>query len=190
MMYFLDFDRALFDTDAYNLSLADEPGCAPFKDELRDVMGRRRDETLSGGTDRIAAWEKVTGAIRSGALTFAPGYLSRFLYKDVPEFLREMGNEALIVTYGEKERQRVKIESALSGVVRLTVLYTGHESKAAFLKSWPGYHGGPAIFIDDRAAELEALAEAFPALKLYEVRRDGNPGDGRWPVIRSLAELP
>jgi hypothetical protein len=190
MMYFLDFDRALFDTDAYNQGLPDEGGCAPFAETLRTALKEGRDETLTGSTERQEAWKLVSEAIHSGALTFAPGYLSHFLYTDVPEFLREMGNEAIIVTYGEKERQRIKIESALAGVVRLTVLYTEHMSKASFLKVWPGYHGGPAIFVDDRVAELAELSTSFPKMKLFEMRRDGGAGDGRWPVIHSLAELP
>ncbi|MDE1966136.1 MAG: hypothetical protein KGI41_02765 [Patescibacteria group bacterium] len=190
MLYFLDFDRVLFDTDAYNASLPDEPGCAPFADELRAVVSEKRDETLTGGAARIAAWEKVSDALSSGALTFAPGYLSRFVYKDVPELLRGLGNEAVIITYGEYERQRAKVESALSGIVRLTVLYTKDVPKAGFLASWPGYNGQKAVFVDDRVAELEALGARFPALALYEMRRDGKKGDGRWPVLRSLAELP
>lgn len=190
MLYFLDFDRVLFDTDAYNASLADEPACTQFADELRAVISLSRDETLTGGGERERAWEKVSEALRIGALTFAPGYLARFVYKDVSEFLRSAGNEAVIVTYGEETRQRAKIESALAGVVRLTTLYTGDVPKARYLASWPGYHGQKAVFVDDRIAELEELAARFPSLSLYEMRRDARGGDGRWPVIHSLAELP
>ncbi len=189
-MYFLDFDRTLFDTDAYNASLIDEEGCAPFRDELERVVRAGRDETLVGGAERMMTWEKVSNAVRCGALAFPEGYLSRFLYGDVTELLRNLGNEAVIVTFGEVERQRVKVESALAGVVRLTVLYTGDKPKAEYLSSWPGYYGQEAVFVDDRAVELEGLAGAYPSLKLYEMRRDGGQGDGRWPVIRSLSELP
>ncbi len=190
MLYLLDFDRTLFDTDDYNRMLVTEPACAPFADELRAVLSEDRDETLHGSRERLEAWHKVSEAIRSGALTFAPGELARFLYPDVPEFLRGMGNEAVIMTLGEIERQRVKITSSLADVVRLTVLYTGKELKAEYLSEWPGYYGQQALLVDDRAVELEALAERFPALSLYEMRRDGAPGDGRWPVVRSLTELP
>jgi len=189
-MYFLDFDRTLFDTDAYNRALADEPACAPFRDDILRIASTPYGVLGSKSPERKAVWDKVSKVFESGALTFAPGYLSRFLYADVPEFLREMGNEALIMTYGEPLRQQMKIDSALAGVVRLTILYTGEASKAEFLATWPGYHGGPAFFVDDRPAELTELAAAFPSLKLYEMRRDGGAGDGRWPVIHSLSELP
>ena len=190
MTYFLDFDRVLFDTDSYIESLPDEPGCAPFKEELLEVIAAGRDETLTGSDKRIAAWEKVSEAIHSGTLRFAPGALARFVYPDVPEFLRAAGNEAIIISYGEKDRQRVKIENALMGIPRLTVLYVGTESKASFFSKWPGYNGGEALLVDDRIAELEELSRAFPSIKLYEMRRDQKEGDGRWPVIHSLSNLP
>lgn len=190
MTYFLDFDRTLFDTDAYNRSLIDEPGCAPFKEELKQVVEKDRDETLTGGFDRIAAWNKLSDVLACGNLSFTPGYLSRFLYPDVAEFLRMLGNEAIVITYGDLTRQKAKVESALAGIVRVTVLYTEDRSKADYLEFWPGYNGEESIFVDDRVAELEALAVKYPNLRLYEMRRDGGAGDGRWPVIRSLNELP
>jgi hypothetical protein len=189
MTYFLDFDRTLFDTDAFNVSLADEPGCAPFADELRAVVAAGRDATLTGGDVRVAAWAKVSDAIKNGTLVFAPGYLSKFLYKDAPEFLRMLGSEAIIVTYGDPVLQRAKVESALAGVVRRTVLYTGSISKSEYLASWPGYFGAPAQFVDDRVTELEGLAQKFPNMTLFEMRRDGGKGDGRFKVIGSLSEV-
>jgi FMN phosphatase YigB (HAD superfamily) len=190
MMYFLDFDRTLFDTDTFNRSLPDEPGCAAFADDLRAVVSVARDETLTGGDARIAAWDKLQKAVKEGALSFSPGYLARFLYADVAECMRGLGNEAVVITYGGIEWQKAKVESALADIVRVTALYTDAATKADYLASWPGYYGQEAFFVDDRVAELELLALRFPQLKLYEIRRDGKEGDGRWPVIRSLSELP
>lgn len=190
MMYFLDFDRTLFDTDTFNSTLPDEPGCAAFADELRAVVAAGRDETITGGEARAAAWDKLRTAVEGKTLSFAPGYLTRFLYPDVAECMRGLGNEAIVITYGSKTWQQAKVESALADIVRVTALYTDAAPKADYLASWPGYYGQEAIFVDDRAAELELLAERFPHLKLYEIRRDGKDGDGRWPVIRSLSELP
>ena len=190
MIHFLDFDRTLFDTDAYAQSLIEEPGCASFKEELRAVFAQRRDDTLTGGVERTYVWNKVTEAFRSGTLSFPKGYLAKFLYQDVAEHLRNMGNEAIVVTFGEQNRQQKKIESALADIVRLTVLYTDTKNKAEYLASWPGYYGQEAIFVDDRPIELEALSSAFPNLKLFEMRRDGKAGDGRFSVIHSLSELP
>ncbi len=190
MMYFLDFDRTLFDTDAYNESLPDEPGCAPFKDQLRTALAAGRDHTLTGGNDRQEAWKKVSEAIACGDLVFPPGHLARFVYPDARQALKTLENNAIVITYGEVGRQRIKVESALSDIPRLTVLYTGEEDKATYLSHWPGYYGGEAVAVDDRPVELEVLAERFPQLKLFEIRRDVSAGDGRFTVIRSLAELP
>lgn len=107
-------------------------------------------------------------------------------YADAPEFLRALGNEAIVVTHGTE----ASVRAALAGTVRLTVLPVGASSKAQYLAGWPGYAGGEAVFADDDPRELEELGAAFPLMKLYEMRRDGAPGDGRWPVIRSLSELP
>lgn len=131
-----------------------------------------------------------TEAVQTRKLSAPHGALAKYVYPDVPEILRALGNEAVIITYGDVAWQRAKVESALADIVRLTVLYAGDAVKAEFLKQWPGYYGAPAQFIDDTVEELDSVAAAFPAIKNYEMRRDGGAGDGRWPVIRSLFELP
>lgn len=189
-MYFLDFDRTLFDSDAYNEFLVTHLGCAPFSDELAQVLAQGRDETKLPSMERTAVWDKLSEAFKSGALTFAPGELSQFVYHDVPEFLRHMGNEAIIITYGEKTRQKVKIDSALAGIVRLTVLYTENLLKAEYLEKYPHLVPGQAIFVDDLAEHLSGVKEAFPQMQLFEMRRDGKEGSPKWKTIHSLTELP
>lgn len=190
MTYFLDFDRTLFDTDAYNQFLLSHPGCASFRDELATVLAQGRDETKLPSMERTAVWDKLSDAFSSGAITFAPGELSPFVYHDVAEFLRHMGNEAIIITYGERTRQKAKLESALAGTVRLTVLYTEDSLKAEYLQKYPHLVPANAIFVDDVVEHLEGIATAFPHVALFEMRRDGGAGSGRWKTIHSLTELP
>ncbi len=190
MTYFLDFDRVLFDTDAYQWSLLDLPTLASLAPRLRSVLEAKRDQTLTGGTERIDVWNEISSLIHSGALTFPPGALTQYVYADVSEFLRAVGNEAIILTFGERERQRIKIESGLAGIPRLTVMYIEVGTKAEYLAERSLYNGGPALFVDDRPVELEAMAALYPQMKLFEMRRDGAAGDGRWPVISSLSALP
>lgn len=196
MKYFLDFDRTLFDTDAFNASLPDEPGCAAFKEDLKRVLAQGRDDTLAPPTERAIVWERMTQALKSGELSFAPGYLQRFVYPDVTAFLTNIGDDAIIVTYGEETRQRAKVESALAHLTSVPVLYTGELGKAEFLASWPGYTGDAAVFIDDRTPELVALSERFPELTLYRMQRKGartttpeQEQETRWTDIQSLVEL-
>lgn len=190
MTYFLDFDRTLFDSDAYNEYLLTLPACASLHDELREVLGEGRDQTKVPTEKRMEVWDKLTDLIKNGTLSFAPGELSQFVYHDVPEFLRMMGNEAIIITYGEKIRQKVKIDSALAGIVRLTVLYTEDLLKADYLLKYPHLVPAQAIFVDDLAEHLEGVENAFPQVQLFEMRRDGKKGDGKWKAVHSLTELP
>lgn len=190
MTYFLDFDRTLFDTDAYNRSLLDRTECASIKDELSVILSAPYSELGSDSPERKIAWDKVSALMQEGTLSFAPGELTPFVYPDVVEFLRQLGNEAIVITYGEKLRQKIKVESALAGIVRLTVLYTGDQHKAEFLTSYPHLIPGKALFVDDYARELENMAGAFPHVSLYQMCRTSVEGDGRWPIISTLHELP
>lgn len=153
MRYFLDFEKTLFDTDAF----------------ARYVTER------AGSTDE--------------GLVFAPGELSPFLYPDAATFLREKENAVTIITSGDSSLQEPKIKSALFGIPRMSVMYTGEARKGAYLAPHTHLHAG-ALAVDDSPAELAILAEECPPIKLYEMRRDGGAGDGRWPVIRTLSELP
>lgn len=188
MIHFLDFDRTVFDTDSFLKELPNMPGCAPFREEILSVVSEG--DTVAMDKGRHAVWNKVSKAIGSGELAFSPGELGRFVYPDAFEMLRSLGNEAIIITFGEVLRQKAKVESALANVVRVTVLYTGDTMKGEFLKTWPGYYGQEAIYADDRAYELEVMAKAFPLMRIFEMRRDQKEGDGRWPVIRTLNDLP
>lgn len=173
MIYFLDFDRTLFDTDTFKVYLAD----------------RQKDPSITGEPEVDVA-RTLNALSASGALTFAPQELARFIYPDASELLQRLGDDAIIITFGNEALQKSKVESALAGSMPTNVLYTGDVLKGEYLKSWSGYAGQEAIYADDRVHELEIMAMAFPAMRSYEVRRDGGSGDGRWPVIRSLDELP
>ncbi len=190
MIYFLDFDRTLFDTDTFAEKLPELPVAEPFREDIRAAVEAGRANTLSADRGEHDAWQRLYEAVRAAPLSFAPGELEPFLYRDTAEFLRALGNEAIIITFGDEAWQKAKVESALAGVVRKTALYTGNALKADFLSTWPGYYGQEAIYTDDRPHELAAMAAAFPNMRVYEMRRDGAPGDGRWPVVRSLSELP
>ena len=172
MRYFLDFDRTLFDTDAFKLYLAEREHDPSITGEPEFDVGRSLNELVS-----------------SGGLTFAPGELSRFIYTDVKEFFTRVGEDALIVTFGNAALQKVKVESAFVDL-SIEVLYTGDVLKGDFLRTFPQYRDVEAIYADDRPHELERMSEICPRIRGHEMRRDGAAGDGRWPVVHSLAELP
>lgn len=172
MRYFLDFDRTLFDTDLFKTYLR-------TREDLADT---------SEYSDEAFVSELLKRA-HAGSLTFEPGELSRFLYQDAAQFLREKENAVTIITFGGALFQELKTKSALYGIPRMSVVYTGDVMKGEFLAPHTHLHAG-AILVDDSPRELETLALRCPGFELYEIRRDGGVGDGRWSVIRSLSELP
>jgi hypothetical protein len=173
MMYFLDFDRTLFDTDAF----------------VGHLM--KRADTLKLKTSSEEQLAEILNTLsEQGELAFAPGELKKFVYADVPETLRSLGNEAVILTYGNPTLQKLKITNALEGIPRISVLYTGNTRKGEFMQERIAGYGVDALHVDDRIIELENLSEHVPHIRLFEMRRDGELGDGRWPVIHSLSELP
>ena len=174
MMYFLDFDRTLFDTERFITYLTQRTGTEHF------FWG-------SSEAPLAQAFEMIAD---TSELAFAPGELAPFVYPDVPEFLRMLGNEAVIVTHGNPVFQKMKIISALAGIPRISALYVGNEPKGLFLAPRYAGYSSEQIFTDDTPPELESVAAHCPSIRLFEMRRDGGPGDGRWPVARSLIGLP
>lgn len=172
MRYFLDFDRTLFDTDSFIVYLSERPDIGSIT--------QQEEMTLAAILDERA---------KDGSLVFEPGELSRFLYPDAAAFLREKENAVTIITFGNPALQEIKVKSALFGIPRMAVMYTGGVRKGEFLAPHTHLHEG-AIAVDDSPLELEVLAGSCAPIQLYEIRRDGGKGDGRWPVIRSLTELP
>lgn len=173
-MYFLDFDRTLFDTNSFIEYLRSRPGT----------------EHLFTQDAKVPILQALGRMSESGTLSFAPGELSRFVYPDVPEFLRLLGNEATILTRGNPEFQRIKVASSLAGIPRISALYVNEERKGSFLAPRLDSYGGHVVFTDDTLDELESVSMHCPRVRSFEMRRDDAPGDGRWPVIRSLSELP
>lgn len=172
MTYFLDFDRTIFDTDAFIAHLLAKPDIERLRHESEEELGRILDDL-----------------VKAGAVSFAPGELTPFVYPDVPEFLRMAGNSAVILTYGNPALQKLKVENALAGIPRVSALYT-QVRKGEFMRDRIAAYGSETIAVDDRDFELESLAAECPKTRLYEMRRDSAAGDGRWPVIHSLTELP
>jgi hypothetical protein len=172
MRYYLDFDRTVFDTESWKAYMRARPGM----EALASVPDEEMSATLAGMAHR-------------GEVSYAPGELSHLLFPDAAQFLRDKENAVTILTFGDPVLQELKAKSALYGIPRMSVMYTGDVLKGAYLAPHTHLHHD-ALAVDDLPVQLESLAEGCPPLALYEMRRDGEAGDGRWPVIRSLAELP
>lgn len=173
MRYFLDFDRTLFDTEKFLSLLGEKINVS----NLNALTQEERSAVLSR-------------AYEATPFSFLPGELTPFVYGDVAEFLHLAANNATIITYGAPVVQELKIRNALARVPRVQVIYTGSKRKGPFVLEQLGESGSEAVFVDDTVSQLESVAASCPSAHLFEMRRDGKPGDGRWPVITSLYELP
>lgn len=172
-MYFLDFDRTVFDTDGFFDSLEHHPLVSQLYVEAEG---------------NHMQMQRLLLALPN--FSFAPGELTPFMYEDAARFLRDRENGVMLITYGHQEFQKAKVESTIFGIPRISTIYTGDVRKGEYIGPHMGMYGPSPIFVDDAPLELEVLAVHAPNAQLYEIRRDGGEGDGRWPVIRSLSELP
>lgn len=184
MTYFLDFDRTLFDTDRfYTFLIQHNLIPEPHRATLTTAIEGRADYSTE-------AWRLFNAAVESGDFPFVTENTSQFLFSDVSDFFSRHGSESVIVSVGLVPLQRAKIErTGLTPLVR-SVLYVGLKSKGEGLAAEYPTPIADAVFVDDSPRQLESVAEHCPWLKLYEMRRDGKEGSGKYPVIRSLAELP
>ena len=171
-MYFLDFDRTCFDTDSFLHYLAVHPHTKQYAHLSEQELGRVLNED-----------------VESGVLSFAPGELSQFLYEDAGRFLRDKENGVMLITYGNPDLQKIKVESALYGIPRISTLYTGNMRKGEYIAPHISMYGNAPVFVDDSREELEILSNRCPNAVVYEMRRDGREGDGRWSVLNSLTKL-
>lgn len=172
MMYFLDFDRTVFDTDAFIEYLKTHP-----------IAGQWSHLPEMG----FAAM--LNSAAAEGTLAFASRELSQFLYEDAARFLRDKENGVMLITYGNPALQKAKVESVLHGIPRISTIYTGDVRKGDFIAPHIGMYGQSPVFVDDTVLELELFSARCPGALVYEMRRNGEPGDGRWPIIHSLSSL-
>lgn len=116
--------------------------------------------------------------------------LSVFLYPDAARFLRDKENAAMIITSASKDEAGSLTRAALRGIPRIAVMYTEGVRKGEYLAPHISMYGSSPVFADDSIHELESMSALIPAVRTFEVRREGEEGDGRWPVIGSLTELP
>ena len=126
---------------------------------------------------------------RHGRFIFLPDELRKFLYPEVEDFFAKHGHEITIVTYGVKMFITAKVAATLADFPVDAIVYT-HKKKGHVLRKLIAKEEGPYAFIDDMVFQLESVSKRCPTVKVFEMRRDGRAGDGRWPVVHSLNDLP
>jgi hypothetical protein len=189
MTNFIDFDRTIFDTPAFKKMLTEEFSIKDIPEDLRKIFSKKEDEKVEEVVKQHGLMHTAATFFATGRSGFAPDELSHYLYPEVPEFLKAHGSNTMIVTYGVEAFITAKVSSALAEFSLKRIVYTVEE-KGHVMSELTKEIPGPWRFIDDAIFQLESVAKMCPDVEIFEMRRDGAAGDGRWPVIHSLDELP
>ncbi|MDB5237220.1 MAG: hypothetical protein JWL88_322 [Parcubacteria group bacterium] len=185
MKYFLDFDRTVFDTDAFKKSIERRPTVLEL---LRQGEAALK-EFVSPGTQitRRRSFARTFGTFMShGRFSFTPEQLREFLYPDVAPFLRT--HDCTIVTYGVRAFITAKVTTALTDLPLTDIVYTSRK-KGRTIRRLAEAANDSCTFVDDMVFQLDSVAEWCPEVEVIEIRRNGGSGAGRWRVIHSLDEL-
>ncbi|HRH55702.1 MAG TPA: diacylglycerol kinase family protein [Candidatus Paceibacterota bacterium] len=188
MRYFFDFDRTVFNTPAFKKDFARHPSLRELLAQAKAIVLEVFDPNKKTSLRRIVT--RTLGTYASHRrFGFTPLELKEYLYPDAVEFFSKYGKDCVIVTYGVQAFITAKVANALSDFSLADVVYTSRK-KGRTIKRLTKGHQGPFVFVDDAHFQLESVSKVCPDVEVIEIRRDGNPGDGRWPVIRSFDELP
>ncbi len=185
MKYFLDFDRTIFDTDQFIVSLEKRPTLRELMHQFYETI----EEFFASGQkiSRRRRFFKTWGTFLShGRFMFSSRELQGFLYPDVPEFLRT--HDCTIVTYGVRAFITAKVTTALSNMPLTDIVYTSRKKGRSIRRLTKGTTE-KCIFVDDMVFQLDSVARWCPQVEVIEIRRNNGTGDGRWRIIHSLEEL-
>lgn len=186
MKYFLDFDRTIFDTDAFKKSLKKRPTLLVLLRQLEEAIVEffTHHEEITRRRKFLRTWGTF---LSHGRFSFTAYELKEFLYPDVEPFLKT--HDVTIVTYGVRAFITAKVTAALTDLPVSEVVYTSRK-KGRTIKRLCEKEEDECTFIDDMHFQLASVSAWCPEVKVVEIRRNGGAGDGRWPVIHSLTELP
>lgn len=187
MQYFFDFDRTVFDTESFKRAYAKRPTLRELLHQAKETIKEFFSSTRSVSRYRI--FSRALGTYLSHRrFGFVPEELKEYLYPDAAAFLAANSENSTIVTYGVRAFITAKVANALTSYSLGDIVYTPRK-KGRTLRRLTHGKEGPFIFVDDAHFQLESVGNVCPEIQLYEIRRDGHAGDGRWPVIRSFEEL-
>lgn len=188
-MYFLDFDRTLFNYEAFRAYFVDLPQMDQFRPRIQSLTGVSTPEAKEG---RKKLWGEIDRWYASGGYEFKKEELARFLYDDALAFLEKHGSQVVIVTSGGEEIHYQKDKVASSGALALVKdakFLPGRDlSKGYVVKELVREHRGNHTFIDDLPWQLDEVKREAPEVSVIEMRRDRAPGCGRYPVIHSFED--
>lgn len=185
MKYFLDFDRTVFDTDAFKKSIRRHPTVLELWRQFKAATAEFFAPT--GHKVRRQMFFKTWGTFLShGRFAFTPEELREFLYPDAIAFIAT--HDCTIVTYGVRAFITAKVTTALTDIKLADTVYTSRKKGRTLRRLTEGAND-ICVFIDDMPFQLDSVEKWCPHVKVIEMRRNKASGAGRWRVIHSFDDL-
>ena len=187
MIYYIDFDRTIFNTKLFLEDLCDilEEYHIP-----KDKFIEKTSETEEFNPFKILRLMKDEYPYNSSLLVDIERLLkssSVYLYYDALKFLRDLkknNNQIILLTKGDEDFQNCKIDNCGIRKIFDKVIIT-HEDKGNLDINYQG------IFIDDKKEEIESILKRKP-YKVYLIDRDNKDNlinDSNINTIHSLSEI-
>lgn len=182
MIYFLDFDRTIFDYDAFV-----KEAVLPYPEAKMHLEEAAQHET--GAKERLEAWKKLADFLEQEEAPFDKNRLPMFLFPDARVFLEAHGKDVVIVTSGHVAFQSYKVTNCLKGLEWRDTIYVEGLSKGTAINDFLEKEPQQALFVDDFSKQLDGVTRDCPNVSVYEMRRDGKEGTTDSPVLRSFDDL-
>lgn len=124
--------------------------------------------------------------------------LSNFVYPDVVPFFEKHKDthEFKMITYGEEDIQRRKVEHSGIDHYFSEILYLNNDTKGPLIERCVGDYQGEVAFIDDGYKHLLEMKETCPQVRGIRIKRKGakeglggNVQKEEFEVIYGLEEL-
>lgn len=191
MKLIFDFDHTVFDMSEMHLSIKDAMVKLGVKEDhyqelynevthwklfTQRALGQRIQKHYNIHSDEVV--KVLDGLAKESAL---------YIYDDVTagfDQLKEKGHKILLLSWGSPEWQDKKIQH--SGIMHhCEEVVSIPEIKAAYLKEHHPHHEC-LVLIDDKPAELKAVQESEPNMKLVRIRRE----NGKYSDIETPPGIP
>lgn len=186
MIYYIDFDRTIFDTKSF---LEDFYEILDEYHIPKEVFKKKSHEVDNFNPYKILNLLKDEYAFTSNLFLDIDRLVEKgmvYLYYDSLVFLRDVkkkGNKLILLTKGDEEFQNSKIDNTGIRKIFDNVIITNEDKGNLDID----YHG---IFIDDKKTELESILKRKP-FKLYLIDREHqyNNVNSNINLIHSLKEV-
>lgn len=183
MIYFLDFDRTLFNFDSFIEKVIEK--YPEIKSDIESIA-----MFPSGAPERQVVWDKVFELIQRRALSLSDEEFAACLFEDVLPFAEKHSKDIVIATSGNPEFQEYKLQKTLSQYAFQDILICDVNSrKGDMIHTWLGDNKPPAVFVDDSQKHLKSVSEKCPWISVLEMRRDTQSGSGEFPVVHALKNV-